>query len=793
MDYKQLLNELHRGGKYAYFWTLPDRRTVWYNAAQIPEVPNGRRNIYFGVHPVNEIPATNAQGKTTAPEHLRARVNDIAVINALFAEFDAKDYGDKAAIRAHLAALPAPSVLIDSGGGYHAYWLLRETLSLDTAPSRARAIDLQRRWVGFVGGDKAAKDLARVLRVPGTVNYKEKYAPDFPRVTVIEHRDLRYDLAELIQHLPPKKERPRTTAAPHSPQSPLDDISKAAEALKRLNPARADDYEKWIDVGLALSNLGTAGLDLWDRWSSQSAKYEAGDCERKWNSFKPHSITIASLFHWANEDDPRPRFSAPAPSPDAPQEKREAETAAFLLNQKTDDEGNAQCFLQLYPQRFVYTDAYGWLRYTGKYWERAGAEAKLDRAIVAMFRRRIDLANKAGRDALIKPIAARTVSNCKTMLKSIVWTDVDQFDKDKDVLNCANGAVHLPTATLTPHKPEQFFTYCLPVPYRSRADARTWENWLRETVQDSVDMLNYIQIALGYSLTGHTSEECLFYLYGPTRSGKGTFTETILKMLGERLSTEVDFSTFTAARDGDSQNFDLAGLKACRFVAASETNKYQALNPRRVKAATGGNAIRAAFKRQDLFTYFPQFKIWLAANEEVNADPDDDALWGRVKVIHFPVSHYGHEDKNLKREMLKRENLEGVLKWAIQGAVMWYESLPAGLRTPPEIQSEIDAHRAERDTVAQFLMENCEDVRETRANAFIPNSVFYPAYETWCKENGHTPKKQRSLTRSLKKKGYECGRAYVNSERHRGIFGLTLRNYISEDPDDAREQEEIPF
>jgi hypothetical protein len=41
----------------------------------------------------------------------------------------------------------------------------------------------------------------------------------------------------------------------------------------------------------------------------------------------------------------------------------------------------------------------------------------------------------------------------------------------------------------------------------------------------------YLQEALGYSITGHTSEECLFYIYGPPRSGKGTMWETFLALL----------------------------------------------------------------------------------------------------------------------------------------------------------------------------------------------------------------------------------------------------------------------
>ena len=45
---------------------------------------------------------------------------------------------------------------------------------------------------------------------------------------------------------------------------------------------------------------------------------------------------------------------------------------------------------------------------------------------------------------------------------------------------------------------------------------------------------DYLQKAIGYSLTGDTRMECLFILYGPTsRNGKGTTMESILRIMGE--------------------------------------------------------------------------------------------------------------------------------------------------------------------------------------------------------------------------------------------------------------------
>jgi len=87
------------------------------------------------------------------------------------------------------------------------------------------------------------------------------------------------------------------------PVSVLSELPQAAEALKRLAPERCDDYDSWLRVGMALTELGDAGLALWDEWSQQSAKYEPGACAEKWATLEPgQGITLASLYHWAAED-----------------------------------------------------------------------------------------------------------------------------------------------------------------------------------------------------------------------------------------------------------------------------------------------------------------------------------------------------------------------------------------------------------------------------------------------------------------------------------------------------------
>jgi putative DNA primase/helicase len=406
--------------------------------------------------------------------------------------------------------------------------------------------------------------------------------------------------------------------------------------------------------------------------------------------------------------------------------------------------------VRLYPGKFLNCvqlakqNQPGWLFYNGKYWTAEQAPEILDRHIVNMLIARCTAAMNEGTDpstgkfveeALVKFCTPNNnkIQSCKGNLRSIISTSISSFDNDKDLLNCRNGVVNLRTGALIPHDPSQRFTYCIPVDYKPNADYSAWVTWLRDTVGGDLDTVKYIQAAVGYSLCGHTSEECLFYVHGPTRSGKGTFAETILKLLGEPLASGVDFASFTGQRDGDSQNFDLAGLKASRFVVASESNKYQFLNPRRIKAITGGDAIRCAHKHGPFFSYFPQFKIWLFSNEPVRGDSEDEALWARVNVISFPNSHLGKEDKALKQKMLAPTNLEAVLAWAVAGAIEWYAN---GLQKPAKVASVTQKQRAGNDFSQQFI----DECLTAAPGQFLPNPVLKAVYTGWCEAHNLTPK-----------------------------------------------------
>jgi putative DNA primase/helicase len=450
-------------------------------------------------------------------------------------------------------------------------------------------------------------------------------------------------------------------------------------------------------------------------------------------------------------------------------------TPVNLLAFDADDNGNAEAMGLLYGESFIYSPAFGWLAWTGTHW-RAGADAAVTLATIQLLKRRRHAAVDAQREDIVKATTPNDhrIRACVAIFHAYVTEpDAATFDSDPDLLNCRNGVLNLRTGALAQHCPRQRFTYCLPVEYDPAADMSTWHNFIHQATGEDEAVTHYIQECVGYSLTGHTREEKLFYLHGPTRAGKGTFTETLVALLPRPLGMEVDFNSFTAKREADAQNFDLAELKSARLVIASESNRYQSLNPAKIKQITGGNDIRAAFKHRDMFSYRPQFKVWLVSNHEVNGDPDDDALWGRVQVITFPRSHLGEEDTELKQRLRAPGNLQGLLRWAVEGAMRWY--VQERLQPPQAVLTATLRHRATQDYVSQWLGECCIlSEHDEDPHAWASSAELMRSYREWCESNAVRPLTARELAYALTRRfGRTAGRRAHRGTR--GFYGISLR------------------
>jgi hypothetical protein len=198
----------------------------------------------------------------------------------------------------------APTEIVHSGHGLQPWWLFKAPWVFRDHQDRLRAAALSERFQAALRRNAEAKgwrldgtaDLARVLRVPGTVNYKCECEP--VPVTLLEQGGPRYD-PEDFPPLLGKVAQPKLII-----QAPPSDREVALMALEHLSARRADAYADWLAVGMALHDVADDLLDAWDRWSRKCPKkYEEGACRAKWETFtRGGGVGLGSLVFWARED-----------------------------------------------------------------------------------------------------------------------------------------------------------------------------------------------------------------------------------------------------------------------------------------------------------------------------------------------------------------------------------------------------------------------------------------------------------------------------------------------------------
>jgi len=341
----------------------------------------------------------------------------------------------------------------------------------------------------------------------------------------------------------------------------------------------------------------------------------------------------------------------------------------------------------------------------------------------------------------------------------------DDMDKHLWTLNVTNGEIDLKTGKLGEHKRENLITKLAPVTYDPNAKCPTWETFLNRIMNGNTGLIEFLQCAIGYALTGDTGEQCLFILYGSGANGKSVFLDTVSALFGEDYSQNTPASTLMVKRNEGIPN-DIAALKGARFITAIEAEEGQRLAESLVKGMTGGDKMTARFMRGEFFSFIPEFKLFLATNHVPQIRGTDHSIWRRINLIPFEVTIPVEErDRNLSSKL--RNELSGILNWAITGCLRWQQK---GLGIPKEVAAATDDYRTQMDAIGAFI-EECCTIYE---NAKVSAGDLYKEYTIWTEENGERALNKRQLSQRLGERGFRNERGAGGWYFWKGI-GLTHR------------------
>jgi putative DNA primase/helicase len=529
-----------------------------------------------------------------------------------------------------------------------------------------------------------------------------------------------------------------------------------AEALGHID---ADDYDRWVQVGMALKATGDEYLDLWIRWSKQSSKFQEGECERKWNSFRSSGIglTARSIVYWAEQKGYR--------SPN----RHEAITEL----------GNARMLSRMAEGKILHSHVWDWLYWDGARWSMDGAKkvvVELQKEVLAYrLARATDSLNRAVRadrdDTYVRRVKQKSkiiglirrhedehkVAGARSLAESepSLSCDYRKFNRDPYFFNCPNGTLDLRTRELRPHDPQDMLTQVAPTPYDPCAECPAWEKFLAEVFDGDRELISWIQRLLGYCLTASCDDHVLPILHGTGRNGKSTLIKTVLHVMGPDYACTAPsgYLTKTINREHPTK---LVVLYGKRLVVDMETEEGAKLDEELIKRITGGDEISARRMHENYWTFDPTHKLCMCTNYEPRVRGADTAIWSRIQLVPFLQTFDGdRKDTRLPSKLM--EEATGILRWMVDGCTAWQL---VGLGDNGSIKGATETYRGEQDTVGGFFRERCE-ICEQR----IRKSEVTAAYKQYCQANRvdqQNPKSFGNLLAKLGVKSDETGKYYTN-------------------------------
>ena len=243
----------------------------------------------------------------------RRRNRDIVAYRAVWCEDD-NDNEEGKSFDERIRRFPLrPSLIVQSSPGkFHFYWPFKESWP---APRKRRNCGAAFKRGSFddYGGDEAAMDPARVLRLAGSLHLKREPW----RVPIIENNGTRFSMAELAQAFKPVLREPKpqgAVAITDDPDLLRYELSEVTDALFYIPAAagivdKKKTYRLWTtDTAAALrSFFGDPAFPLWHAWSYGEkglAPYPGWDaCWAKWTTFADRGsaragITTIKTIYW---------------------------------------------------------------------------------------------------------------------------------------------------------------------------------------------------------------------------------------------------------------------------------------------------------------------------------------------------------------------------------------------------------------------------------------------------------------------------------------------------------------
>ncbi|MFE0654572.1 phage/plasmid primase, P4 family [Streptomyces sp. NPDC059534] len=414
-------------------------------------------------------------------------------------------------------------------------------------------------------------------------------------------------------------------------------------------------------------------------------------------------------------------------------------TAHGLLPDSLSDRGNAKLFIRLYQTDFRHVPGLGWYRWDTTRWQVDEDDSVLwaageigehlattdptgEHAAEALRKHRRRSLSTAGLNALL----AQAKSAPGMVLRA------EHLDADPYALCTPAGIVDLRTGLVRMPDPNKDFHSRSTTVGPAVVPIPRFQRFLADTFGDDTEgagMIAFLQLLLGYSITGDVGGQVMPFLFGAGKNGKSVLLDVLMKLLGDYADAAPP--GFLMARPYEGHPTDLAELHGRRVVVCSEVKPGDKFDEARVKLLTGGDRIKARRMRQDFFSFNPTHKLWLLGNHRPEVGTGGFAFWRRMRLIPFERTVSDDRKIDNLADILVAEEGSGILNWLIDGARR-YLAGEKDLTGPDKVRIATTAYAETEDHTGRFFDEACILGPDCRTE----QKTLYEAYRAWCSSEG---------------------------------------------------------
>lgn len=385
-----------------------------------------------------------------------------------------------------------------------------------------------------------------------------------------------------------------------------------------------------------------------------------------------------------------------------------------------------------------------------------------------------------------------TLRFVRAMLKQVDLTE--SFNQTPDLLSCTSGVIDLKTGELLPHHPRFLSTQQIGVAYtQQEPESTVWREFIGSIFNGDLEVITYMQMLLGYWISGDTSQSIFTVMTSPGGSGKSILVNALRETLGPIFATlhkDVLIDGKQASRGAADPNVML--LEGKHLAITEETGSLAKLDESVVKYLTGDSVISA----RDLFEKPKSFKliakIAICTNFPPKFDSTDWAMLRRLIYVPFPNTYVSEEkfdpnnpshriaDVTLNDKLKTAEAKTEILWWLVQGSISFFAAKARdGLvlhRKPQAFRDAMNEYISENNPVDFWVNDACE-VEKSNLNMYEQTSVLCARYKEDTSDFKMTPAVFGRIMRKMGFSNNENKKLYIPElgDQFRVIQGIRLK------------------